>query len=305
MPVKKIAVNDDNDGRRLDNYLLSLYKDVPKSKIYSIIRKGEVRVNSGRVKPHTKIKTNDVIRIPPYLVNDSSMEKTPVFSESLINLIKTNIIYEDSNYLILNKPHGLPVHGGTNSPNGVISILRSFMDNDVDLCHRIDKETSGCLVISKNKKSNRHFNEQLVHKKVNKTYLAILKGHLKKKIKVDLFIETSSKNNNQKSKVSEFGKEAISIFKPLKKLNQSSLVSVSIATGRTHQIRVQANHIGHPIINDDKYGDRAFNKSKPFNKTKRMTLHASEIEFTDQDNKLIKCSAEIDDSFKKILDLLE
>ena len=102
MPVKKIEVNDDNDGRRLDNYLLSIYQDVPKSKIYSIIRKGEVRVNSGRVKPHTKIKTNDVIRIPPYLVNDSSMEKKPVFSESLINLIKTNIIYEDSNYLILN-----------------------------------------------------------------------------------------------------------------------------------------------------------------------------------------------------------
>jgi 23S rRNA pseudouridine955/2504/2580 synthase len=305
MPVKKIEVNDDNHGRRLDNFLLSIYKDVPKSKIYSIIRKGEVRINSGRVKPHTKINKDDIIRIPPYLTNDPSLEKKSVFSESLINLIKNNIIHEDDNYLILNKPHGLPVHGGTNSPNGVISILRSFMDDSLDLCHRIDKETSGCLVISKNKKSNRHFNEQLVLKKVNKTYLAILKGHLKKKIKVDLFIETSSEENIQKSIISDNGKEAVSTFKPLKKLNQSCLVSVNIATGRTHQIRVQANHIGHPVLNDDKYGDRTFNKSKPFNKTKRMTLHASEIEFIDQNNNLIKGKADIDDSFEKILNLLE
>ena len=305
MPVKKIQVNDDNHGRRLDNFLLSIYKDVPKSKIYSIIRKGEVRINSARVKPHTKINTNDIIRIPPYLVNDSTTEKKQIFSESLLNLIKNNIIHEDENYLILNKPCGLPVHGGTNSPNGVISILRSFMDDSIDLCHRIDKETSGCLVISKNKKSNRHFNEQLVLKRVNKTYLALLKGHLKKKTKVELFIETSSKENKQKSLISDDGKKAVSTFIPIKTLNKSSLVSVNIATGRTHQIRVQANHIGHPILNDDKYGDRAFNKSKPFNKTKRMTLHASQIEFIDQNNSLIQVKADIDDSFKNIIDLLE
>ena len=247
MPVKKIEVNDDNHGRRLDNFLLSIYKDVPKSKIYSIIRKGEVRINSGRVKPHTKINKDDIIRIPPYLTNNSSIEKKSVFSESLINLIKNNIIFENDNYIILNKPHGLPVHGGTNSPNGVISILRYIMGSSLDLCHRIDKETSGCLVLSKNKKSNRHFNEQLALKKVNKTYLAILKGHLKKKTKVDLFIQTSSEENTQKSIISDNGKEAVSTFKPLRKLNQSSLVSVNIATGRTHQIRVQANHIGHPV----------------------------------------------------------
>jgi len=305
MPVKKIEVNDDNHGRRLDNFLLSIYKDVPKSKIYSIIRKGEVRINSGRVKPHTKINKDDVIRIPPYLTNDSSIEKKSVFSESLINLVKNNIIFEDDNYIILNKPHGLPVHGGTNSPNGVISILRYIMSSSLDLCHRIDKETSGCLVLSKNKKSNRHFNEQLVLKKVNKTYLAILKGHLKKKTKVDLFIETSSEENTQKSIISDNGKEAVSTFKPLRKLNQSCLVSVNIATGRTHQIRVQANHIGHPVLNDDKYGDRSFNKTKPFNKTKRMALHAFEIEFVDQNNNIVKCRADIDDSFEKILDLLE
>ena len=110
MPVKKIEVNDDNHGRRLDNFLLSIYKDVPKSKIYSIIRKGEVRINSGRVKPHTKINKDDIIRIPPYLTNDPSLEKKSVFSESLINLIKNNIIHEDDNYLILNKPHGRVVY---------------------------------------------------------------------------------------------------------------------------------------------------------------------------------------------------
>jgi len=164
-------------GRRLDNYLISIYKSVPKSKIYSIIRKGEVRVNSGRVKPNSKISSGDLIRIPPYL-NEDKKEFKHIVSKSSKNLISNNILFEDNNFIIINKPYGIAVHGGTKNNIGIIDVVRSIYDDSIDLCHRIDKETSGCLVLSKNKKSNKWFNKLLLDKKIKKKYIAILKGHL-------------------------------------------------------------------------------------------------------------------------------
>ena len=169
MPVKILEVNDDNDGRRLDNYLMSIYKEIPKSKIYNIIRKGEVRVNSGRVKPNTKISSGDLIRIPPYLNEDRNGPKHKV-NISLKTLITDNIIFEDNNFIIINKPYGIAVHGGTKNNIGIIDVVRSIYDDSIDLCHRIDKETSGCLVLSKNKKSNKWFNKLLLDKKIKKKY---------------------------------------------------------------------------------------------------------------------------------------
>jgi len=304
MPVKKIEVDDDNSGRRLDNFLLSVYKNVPKSKIYNIIRKGEVRINSGRVKPHRKIELGDIIRIPPYLDSESTIGRDePQASPKLINELKNQIIYEDQNYIILNKPHGIAVHGGTKSFVGVISVMRSLYDNNIDLCHRIDKETSGCLVLSKNKKSNRHFNESIVNKNVKKKYLAIVKGHLSKTLKVNSSIEKSF-DTQTKSFISETGKKANSVFRPISKLNAASLVEVEISTGRTHQIRLQGQEIGHPVVNDDKYGDREFNKKDILKKNKRMGLHSQIIEFKDQNNKTIKVKAEPDSSFKSLIELL-
>tara|TARA_B110001450_G_scaffold245854_1_gene259358 strand:+ start:3063 stop:3980 length:918 start_codon:yes stop_codon:yes gene_type:complete len=305
MPVKKIEVNEDNSGRRLDNFLLSIYKNVPKSKIYNIIRKGEVRINSGRIKPHRKIETGDLIRIPPYLDDINDNQKTlEVIPKLLTKQIKENIIYEDNNYLVLNKPAGIAVHGGTKSYIGIISIMRSLYNDDIDLCHRIDKETSGCLVLSKNKKSNKHFNNLLVSKDISKKYIAILKGHLKKTTKVEALIDKSF-DTETKSFISEKGKISSSVFKPLTKLNKSCLVEIEIFTGRTHQIRVQSSHIGHPVVNDDKYGDRLFNKIDLIKKTNRMALHALEIKFKDQNNKTIKVRAETDNTFNKLLDLLK
>ncbi|NCX34534.1 MAG: RluA family pseudouridine synthase [Proteobacteria bacterium] len=303
MSVKILEVNKDNDERRLDNYLISIYKNVPKSKIYNIIRKGEVRVNSGRVKPYLKIKTGDLIRIPPYLNIENSKPKK--IDQKLKDDIKKNILYESSNFLIINKQHGIAVHSGSKNNFGIIDIIRSIYGDSLDLCHRIDKETSGCLVLAKNKKANKSFSNQLVNKNIKKKYLAILKGHLKKKKIVDTLIDKNLSGAQKSFINNDKGKDSLSIFKPLKKLNSSCLVEIEIFTGRTHQIRVQSSYIGHPVLNDEKYGDREFNKNI-FNKQfQRMALHSSEIEFLDSDNKSIRIKAEPDDSFLDMVAFLK
>ena len=303
MPVKILEVNDDYDGRRLDNYLMSIYKQIPKSKIYSIIRKGEVRVNSGRVKPNTKISSGDLVRIPPYLNEDRNGPKHKV-NISLKTLITDNIIFEDNNFIIINKPYGIAVHGGTKNNIGIIDVVRSIYDNSIDLCHRIDKETSGCLVLSKNKKSNKWFNKLLLDKKIKKKYIAILKGHLNSNKEIKSLIN-KSETSNKKSFISDDGKESVSIFIPKLKLNSSCLVEIEIFTGRTHQIRVQSNHIGHPVLNDNKYGDIEFNNQIAPKNIKRMALHSMLIEFYDMENKLISIKAELDDSFLNLIEGLK
>jgi 23S rRNA pseudouridine955/2504/2580 synthase len=303
MPVKILEVNDDNHGRRIDNYLMSIYKEIPKSKIYSIIRKGEVRVNSGRVKPNSKISSGDLIRIPPYL-NEVRKEPKHIVSTSSKTLIRNNILFEDNNFIIINKPYGIAVHGGTRNNIGIIDVVRSIYDDSVDLCHRIDKETSGCLVLSKNKKSNKWFNKLLKDKKIKKKYIAILKGHLKGNKEIKSLIN-KSEASNQKSFISDQGKESISKFMPKLKLNSSCLVEIEIFTGRTHQIRVQSNYIGHPVLNDNKYGDREFNNEIAPKNTKRMALHAMLIEFYDMENRLISIKAELDDSFVNLIEGLK
>ena len=303
MPVKILEVNDDNDGRRLDNYLMSIYKEIPKSKIYSIIRKGEVRVNSGRVKPSTKISSGDLIRIPPYLNEDRNGPKHKD-NISLKTLITDNIIFEDNNFIIINKPYGIAVHGGTKNNIGIIDVVRSIYDDSIDLCHRIDKETSGCLVLSKNKKSNKWFNKLLLDKKIKKKYIAILKGHLNSNKEIKSLIN-KSETSNKKSFISDDGKESVSIFIPKLKLNSSCLVEIEIFTGRTHQIRVQSNHIGHPVLNDNKYGDIEFNNQIAPKNIKRMALHSMLIEFYDMENKLISIKAELDDSFLNLIEGLK
>ena len=303
MPVKILEVNDDNDGRRLDNYLMSIYKEIPKSKIYSIIRKGEVRVNSGRVKPKTKISSGDLIRIPPYLNEDRNGPKHKV-NITLKTLITNNIIFEDNNFIIINKPYGIAVHGGTKNNIGIIDVVRSIYDDSIDLCHRIDKETSGCLVLSKNKKSNKWFNKLLQDKKIKKKYIAILKGHLNSNKEIKSLIN-KSETSNKKSFISDDGKESVSIFIPKLKLNSSCLVEIEIFTGRTHQIRVQSNHIGHPVLNDNKYGDIEFNNQIAPKNIKRMALHSMLIEFYDMENKLISIKAELDDLFLNLIEGLK
>ena len=305
MSVKNLTVDKDNAKRRLDNLLMSIYKELPRSKVYSMIRKGEVRVNSGRTKPLYKVKEGDVIRIPPYLNKEGATKR--VISSKIQDKFKKRVIYEDLNYIVLNKPSGIAVHSGSGNNFGAIDVLRSFYDESIDLCHRLDKETSGCLVFAKNKTALRFFNKNLAlrDKDLKKTYIAILKGNFKKELFIDNNINTNKSSINHKVKINnEEGKYASSLFRPIKKLNKSSLVEIDIFSGRTHQIRVQAEALNHNIANDIKYGNPEFNNFISKSGIKAMALHAKLIEFTDEDNNLIKVEAPLEDYFADLINHL-
>ncbi len=288
MSVKKLKINIDNEGRRIDNFLLSIYKNIPKTKIYKIIRKGEVRVNSSRIKAHYKLVVDDIVRIPPNLQSDKIIEKK--IRDKDVDFYLDEILYDDNNYLVINKKRGISVHGGTKNYIGIIDIARKKYGKEIDLCHRLDKDTTGCLVLAKNKKSVKHFNESLKNYSINKHYSAILKGNLINDINVDMPIY---KNDSNKLKSST------SKFKIVKELNNCTLVDVQIFTGRTHQIRIHASSIGHPVLFDNKYGDKDFNKLFKTKNQKDIMLHSRSIIFKDMNSNLIKINSDIPSKFNE------
>ena len=294
MSVKKLVINNDNSGRRLDNYLISTYSSVPKSKIYNIIRKGEVRVNSSRVKPNYKIKTDDIIRIPPNLNIDQPLIKT--IGIDLIKKHAGNILFENDNYIVINKKGGIAVHGGTKNIIGLIDIIREKYGKNIDLCHRIDKNTTGCLVFGKNKKAVKFFNNLLIDNNVKKTYQAVLKGKLKKNIVINKPIY---KNTTTKSK------NSISEFKIIEHLNNATLVEVQIYTGRSHQIRIHSALINHPIIFDNRYGDKDFNKSFDKNIRKNIALHSKSISFINLDSEILNIECNPPNEFNNLVKMLK
>ena len=293
MTVKKILINEDNEGRRIDNFLISIFSTVPKSKIYSIIRKGEVRVNSSRKKPNYKLRLNDFIRIPPNLeISDKTIK---IIKSEQISKHTNNIIFENDNFIVANKRNDISVHEGTKNSFGLIDIYRIKYGNNIDLCHRLDKSTSGCIVFAKNKKAVKHFSKCLTNKDIKKIYTTILKGKIKKNISVDIPIY---KNSSSKSKV------AFSKFILKKRLKNTSLVDVEIDTGRTHQIRIHASKINHHIIFDKKYGDKDFDKSLNIG-NHQIALHAREIMFSDLNNKTIKVKSNLPEEFNNLISNLE
>lgn len=294
MTVKKLIINQDNTDRRIDNYLLSLYKNVPKSKIYNIIRKGEVRVNSKRIKPSYKLKIDDLVRIPPYL--DGPLTYNKKISSYLIEKHTTKIIYEDNNYIVTNKNNDIAVHAGSKNGIGLIDIFRLKFGNHIELCHRLDKQTSGCLVLAKNKKSVKYFSNLLSTNDIKKTYIAILKGKFKNKKIIENEIYKKNSLKLKKSKT---------IFKLVRQLKNTSIVNVDLHTGRTHQIRIHASQINHPVLFDKKYGDKMFDCSINLNFKKTLALHSKSISFKDQNSKIIKASASYPDEFKKLIKALK
>ena len=303
MSVKNITVDHDNEGRRIDNFLFSNFKNIPKSKIYKVIRKGEVRVNSKRVKAHTKLSANDLIRIPPNLINQ---DKNIDINTRKYAYLKDRVIYDDEDFLIYNKPSNYSVHSGTKNDHGLIDILRAVLkNNSLNLCHRLDKGTSGCLVIAKNQKFLGFFNNQLKKRKVKKVYHAIVKDYISREMLLDDIIDTKTKGSFKKVSFNKDGKEAKSILKPLKRLDYSSLIEIKILTGRTHQIRAQCENIKNNVANDNKYGCKDFNNRLKQSGIKRLGLHSSEISFLDLENKRNTFVADYDDEFKKMLSYLD
>ena len=307
MSDKNLKIDDDHAGRRIDNYLFNIYRSLPKSKIYSMIRKGEIRVNSGRVKPTHKLQLNDEIRIPPYLIDFKNDESDLKIPPSRLKEFNLSIIDQNEDYIVVNKDPELSVHSGTNNQFGLIDIARaSFPLLEIDLCHRIDKSTSGCLLISKNKKFLRHFHNQLKSNRVTKIYEAILIGVMKKDIEIKTNINISTKEHLHKVQESLDGKKAVSNFKILKKFNSFTHAEILISTGRMHQIRVQSANLNHPIVNDKKYG--LFDLNKYIAKEtsiNRLALHAASISFYDLKGKSVRYEASKNNQFDILLSKLK
>ena len=304
MSQKNLKVDANNDQRRLDNFLIYKFPNLPKSKIYSMIRKGEIRINSKRCKAQTKISLGDEIRLPPYLESEKRDNNFKNLPAKIEKLIKNAIIFDDDDFIVINKPEGISVHGGSGQKFSLIDGVRSiYSSNNIDLCHRLDKETSGCIVLSKNKLFLKYFNGLLRTKKITKTYLAIICGKLKKSITVTDKLIARRRNNIKTSLVDDSGKEALSIFSPIKTYKNYTLVEIEILTGKLHQIRAHAESIKHPVLGDFKYGN--INLFKEFYRLhptfKRLALHSQSIAFLNIDDQKHLFVADLSDDFQKVV----
>ncbi len=276
--ARLVTVDEFSIGQRLDNYLLKQLKGVPKSHIYRIIRKGEVRVNKGRKKAEYKLQLEDIVRIPPI---KTASEKVIKPSDNLIDVLNQSILYEDNGLMILNKHHGMAVHGGSNVSVGLVEALKTKYKQPIELVHRLDRSTSGCLILAKKRSVLKALHEQLVQHQMEKRYIALVKNSWSKKRHT---IDAPIYQNSRYSVIDAKGKQAVSHFHPLKNFQKddfsASLVEVVIETGRTHQIRVHAKYADHPIAQDDKYGDQLFDKLMKEKGLNRLFLHAKSITFT-------------------------
>ena len=276
--ARLVTVDEFSIGQRLDNYLLKQLKGVPKSHIYRIIRKGEVRVNKGRKKAEYKLQPEDIVRIPPI---KTASEKVIKPSDNLIDVLNQSILYEDNGLMILNKHHGMAVHGGSNVSIGLVEALKAKYKQPIELVHRLDRSTSGCLILAKKRSVLKALHEQLVQHQMEKRYIALVNNSWSKKRHT---IDAPIYQNSRYSVIDAKGKQAVSHFHPLKNFQKddfsASLVEVVIETGRTHQIRVHAKYADHPIAQDDKYGDRLFDKVMKEKGLNRLFLHAKSVTFT-------------------------
>lgn len=301
--VEHVIVSAEYDGQRIDNFLLRYLKGVPKSMIYRILRKGEVRVNKGRIKPQHRLKAGDDIRIPPI---NKAQPKVINPSQHAVAEIQQCVLYEDERILVINKPSGMAVHGGSGLSFGVIEAVRHWR-NDLhylELVHRLDRETSGCLILAKKRSALRQLHELLRENRIEKRYLALVMGNWQYGERtIDIPLQKNTLRSGERVvRISEHGKSAISIFKPIAITKQASLLEVQIKTGRTHQIRVHAAHTGHPVAGDDKYGDKAFNRQLESMGLHRMFLHARGLAFSlEEPHKDIVLNAPLDVELEDIL----
>ncbi len=278
--VSLVEISAAQLGQRLDNFLFKQLDDVPRTRIYRIIRKGEVRVNKKRCKPEYKLQIGDEVRIPPLRLEPETRGKSKP-SQQLVARMEQSILFENDNILIINKPSGLAVHAGSGLDYGVIDAMRLLRpENDIELVHRLDRDTSGCLLLSKRRPALLAMQTSLQNKSLAKNYRAVVKGwwpHDLTEIKLALK-KTYLPNGERRVRVDSSGKEAFSRFKLVHGGKLFSLIQVELVTGRTHQIRVHCQAQGHEIAGDDKYGDAEFNRSMRKRAIRRLMLHAASLE---------------------------
>jgi len=277
--VRFLDVNAGLAGQRIDNFLLRELKGVPKSLIYRILRKGEVRVNKGRVKAVYRLKEGDRVRIPPLRVADEAPPARP--APGLQQQLEQAVVFEDEHFLVLNKPSGLAVHGGSGMNFGVIEAIRVMRPEarHLELVHRLDRDTSGCLMISKRNSALRTLHELMRQNQVDKRYLALLAGSWRKGSQV---VQAALRKNTLQGgervvRVAADGKPAETRFRRLQRYPRATLVEAELLTGRTHQIRVHSAWLGSPVLGDEKYGDAEANKWARALGLRRLFLHAHRL----------------------------
>lgn len=279
-PVQFIEISAAQEGQRIDNFLLTLEKGVPKSRIYRAIRKGEVRVNKGRIKQTYKIQAGDTIRVPP--LRTSEKPATSFVGSHVRQQLSDCVLFEDDDLLVLNKPPGLAVHAGSNIDQGIIEALRIIRDDlsYLELVHRLDRDTSGCLLIAKSRHSLVNLQQQMRDHEINKRYLTLLKDSWSQRERLveQPLLKNTVLSGERMVQINPEGKYAKTIFIPIERFPQAQLTEVVLYTGRTHQIRVHSLHLGHPVAGDDKYGHRNFNKEMKKLGLKRMFLHAWKLD---------------------------
>jgi 23S rRNA pseudouridine955/2504/2580 synthase len=280
--VRLVRVADDRDGQRLDNFLLGQLKGAPKSLIYKLVRSGQVRVNGGRAKADTRLQGGDEVRIPPVRLGEAADKGAP--ARGLLEAMEASIVFEDARLLAISKPSGVASHGGSGISFGAIETLRALRPNQsLELVHRLDRDTSGLLVIAKKRSALTEL-QALMREEggIAKRYLALLVGRMPDGVmSVDAPLHIGLRQGGERHvQVNANGKPSLSHFKVLERRGGHSYCEVRIETGRTHQIRVHAKHIGHPVAGDDKYGDMAVNaRLREQVGLKRMFLHAASLEF--------------------------
>ena len=316
-----VTIGAHEAGQRLDNYLLAQLKGVPKSRIYRMVRTGEVRINKGRVKPLSRIAAGDVVRIPPVRMSE---QEAPELPPARVASMRDIVLYEDDDVLILNKPPGLAVHGGSGVPYGLIELARASWVHlpGLELAHRLDRDTSGCLVLAKNREALLGVQRQLVAGTARKAYLALLQGDAFKSqaknaprgggrnvvLRVDARLLRSELQGGERMvKVDPQGKDAVSLFSLIERYGSfASLARVEIETGRTHQIRVHAQHLGHPLAGDEKYGNEGFNRQMKTLGLKRVFLHAEQLDMMHPVSDVtLRVQAPLPDELASVLDTLQ
>lgn len=305
--VTYVEADAGDAGQRIDNFLIRILKEVPRSLVYRILRTGQVRVNGKRAKPDYRLVSGDRVRLPPLQRKspDEGVPRAP--SKSLRDFVASSVIHEDRDLIVVNKPPGVAVHGGSGVSFGVIEALRAVhpQRKELELVHRLDRETSGCLLVAKRRSVLRSLHAQLRERAVEKRYLALVVGRWPYGRKtIDLPLKTNLKQAGERVvRVHPGGQEAVTTFEPQEHFGKlATLLDVTLGTGRTHQIRVHAAHAGHPIAGDDKYGDRDRDaKLRPYGLS-RMFLHASALAFTrGEDNEPFRVTAPLPDELEQLL----
>lgn len=303
--VRHLTVDANFDGQRVDNYIRRILPGLPKSRLYQMLRKGEVRVNKKRVKAETRLSAGDTLRLPPTTVQTGG---GTFVSEKAIAQIKQSVLYQDENFMVINKPAGIAVHSGSKNEYGVIdAVRRAFPEGNWELCHRLDKDTSGCLVLGNSRTALNTFQNLSIEGEIHKQYLTLVKGTW---VANELLITTPIEKQ-QISRMNEQGEfeqvveggdtDTHSVFTTRENYAKTSLMQVVIKTGKTHQIRVHSALNKHPVAMDDKYGDFKWNRALEKLGLPRMFLHAHIIRFKAFDE-IIHVSADLPADLQTFID---